>query len=88
MTNKDDLASLEKLLESLIKMVGRANKNSDSLQKSILQVNQKIDSLQMRISQLEWVMKTHLEEFPHEMYSIHPQTNNTPGVHGKIPFHF
>ncbi|MGJ7910859.1 hypothetical protein [Neobacillus sp. LXY-1] len=34
---------LEQLLESLIKMVGNANKN--------------VDSLQRRVSQLEWLIK-------------------------------
>jgi hypothetical protein len=39
----DSNKSLEQLLESLIKMVGRAN--------------QKVDSLQMRVSQLEWIIR-------------------------------
>lgn len=83
MLNHDDDANLEQLLESLIKMVGRTNKNADSLQKSIEQVNEKIDSLQLRISQLEWVMKAQLEEQPQVFYSMHPQTNTL----SKIPFH-
>ena len=41
MSSRDDVAnSLEQLLESLIKMVGRANQNSNDLQKQINQVNQ------------------------------------------------
>ena len=39
----DDARNLEQLLESLIKMVGKANHNVDSLQK--------------RVSQLEWLIK-------------------------------
>lgn len=38
----------EQLLESLIKMVGKAN--------------QKMDSLQSRVNQLEWLMKSELKE--------------------------
>ncbi|WP_042463382.1 hypothetical protein [Neobacillus dielmonensis] len=50
--NDHDAANLEMLLESLIKMVGNANKNVDSLQK--------------RVSQLEWLIKEqHLEERHH-----------------------
>ncbi|WP_462410289.1 hypothetical protein [Neobacillus sp. Marseille-QA0830] len=41
--NDHDAANLEMLLESLIKMVGNANKNVDNLQK--------------RVSQLEWLIK-------------------------------
>jgi peptidoglycan hydrolase CwlO-like protein len=73
--NHNDASNLEQLLESLIKMVGRTNKNADSLQKSIIQVNEKIDNLQLRISQLEWVMKAQLEEQPQTIYSMHPQSN-------------
>lgn len=83
MLNHNDAANLEQLLESLIKMVGRTNKNSDSLQKSIIQMNEKIDNLQLRISQLEWVMKAQLEEQPQTFYPMHPQTNTL----SKIPFH-
>lgn len=41
--NEHDTSNLEQLLETLIKMVGSANKNVDSLQK--------------RVSQLEWFIK-------------------------------
>lgn len=41
--NNEASASLEQLLESLIKMVGKSN--------------QKFDSLQVRIAQLEWIIK-------------------------------
>lgn len=83
MPNHDDAANLEQLLESLIKMVGRANQNDDSLQKSIMQVKEELESLQLRISQLEWVMKAQLVEQPQTIFSLHPQTNSL----SKIPFH-
>jgi peptidoglycan hydrolase CwlO-like protein len=41
--HEENVRNLEQLLESLIKMVGKAN--------------QKIDSLQTRVGQLEWLMK-------------------------------
>lgn len=40
--------NLEQLLETLIKMVGKAN--------------QKVDSLQLRVSQLEWLIKEQQQE--------------------------
>ncbi|MEH6955547.1 hypothetical protein [Neobacillus drentensis] len=46
--NYEMARNLEQLLESLIKMVGNANKN--------------IDSLQRRVSQLEWVIKEQQNE--------------------------
>jgi peptidoglycan hydrolase CwlO-like protein len=46
--NDDTASNLEQLLESLIKMVGNANKN--------------VDSLQRRVSQLEWVIKEQQQE--------------------------
>lgn len=53
--------SLERLLESLIKMVGKAN--------------QKVDSLQVRVSQLEWIIKEQeimpKERDPVTMYPAH-----------------
>lgn len=87
MSNRDDIAnSLEQLLESLIKMVGRANKNNDNLQKQMNQINQNIDNLQMRISQLEWIMKGQLKDGPFRNYPTHPHT--TSEVHDHISVHF
>ncbi|MFJ5718162.1 hypothetical protein [Neobacillus sp. NPDC093127] len=71
MVNHDDDAyKLEQLLESLIKMVGKANHNVDSLQK--------------RVSQLESIIKEqqfeHRETGPIRIYSRHPHksTENIP----------
>lgn len=46
MHSKND--ATEQLLESLIKMVGKANQN--------------MESLQIRVNQLEWLMKVELKE--------------------------
>ncbi|MGX6445594.1 hypothetical protein ACWM35_20450 [Neobacillus sp. K501] len=83
MPNHDEASSLEQLLESLIKMVGRANQNDDSLQTSIVQVKEELESLQLRISQLEWVMKAQLDAQPQMIFSMPPPTN----TNSKIPFH-
>lgn len=60
--NEDAASNLEQLLESLIKMVGKANKNVDSLQK--------------RVSQLEWLIREQQLEIkergPIQIYSTHP----------------
>lgn len=60
--HEDDVRNLEQLLESLIKMVGKANHNVDSLQK--------------RVSQLEWLIKEQQFELrergPIRIYSTHP----------------
>jgi hypothetical protein len=46
--DEKDMGNLEQLLESLIKMVGKANNNVENLQK--------------RVAQLEWVLREqHLE---------------------------
>ncbi|ETI67469.1 hypothetical protein [Neobacillus vireti] len=73
MVNHDDDAyKLEQLLESLIKMVGKANQNVDSLQK--------------RVSQLESIIKEQQFELrergPIRIYSRHPQKTAE-----NIPFH-
>ncbi len=73
MVNHDDDAyKLERLLESLIKMVGKANHNVDSLQK--------------RVSQLESIIKEQQFELreggPIRIYSRHPQKSAE-----NIPFH-
>ena len=85
MTNHDDVAtSLEQLLESLIKMVGRANKNNDNQQNKILQMNEQIDSLKKRISQLEWIMKGQLKEKdlgPIRTYPTHHHTHTPSEIH-------
>ncbi|WP_040207093.1 hypothetical protein [Neobacillus jeddahensis] len=60
--HEDDFNNLEQLLESLIKMVGKANKNVDSLQK--------------RVSQLEWLIREQQLEMkgqvPDPIFSRHP----------------
>ncbi|MEH7180621.1 hypothetical protein [Neobacillus vireti] len=92
MSNHDDVAhSLEQLLESLIKMVGRANQNNNDLQKKIIQMNQNMDSLQKRISQLEWIMKGQLmekERSPIRNYPTHHHPHITSEVHDHISVHF
>nr|WP_223821031.1 hypothetical protein [Bacillus sp. S3] len=70
---KDEAArNLEQLLESLIKMVGKANKNVDSLQK--------------RVNQLEWLIREQELEFkqrgPTQIYSRHPHEHAN-----KFPIH-
>ncbi|MFF2447192.1 hypothetical protein ACFVSW_08805 [Neobacillus sp. NPDC058068] len=73
MVNHDDDAyKLEQLLESLIKMVGKANQNVDSLQK--------------RVSQLESIIKEQQFELrergPIRIYSRHPhKTRENIPVH-------
>ncbi len=66
--NEEDTKNLEQLLESLIKMVGKANKN--------------IDSLQKRVSQLEWLIKEQKLEIrergPILIHSRHPQKPTEP----------
>jgi peptidoglycan hydrolase CwlO-like protein len=88
LTNHDDVAtSLEQLLESLIKMVGRANKNNDNLQNKINQINENMDSLQKRISQLEWIMKGQLKERdwgPIRTYPTHHHTQTPSELHDYI----
>lgn len=89
MPDHDDVAnSLEQLLESLIKMVGRANKNNDNLQKRMIEMNQNMDSLQKRISQLEWIMKGQLKDGPFRNYPTHPHTHTTSEIHDHISVHF
>lgn len=73
MEMKDDAAhNLEQLLESLIKMVGKANKNVDSLQK--------------RVSQLEWLIREQQLETkqrgPIHIYSRYPHESAN-----KFPIH-
>jgi peptidoglycan hydrolase CwlO-like protein len=72
--NYEMARNLEQLLESLIKMVGNANKN--------------IDSLQRRVSQLEWVIKEQQNEMKERdnlirMYSTYPHESSQ-----NIPFRF
>ena len=84
MTNHDDVAaSLEQLLESLIKMVGRANKNNDNLQHKIIQMNENMESLQKRISQLEWIMKGQ-DWGPIRTYPTHHHTHTPSEIHDHI----
>jgi hypothetical protein len=59
----DAAHSLEQLLESLIKMVGRANQRVDSLQQRLSEVNEYADGLQKRVNQLEWVIKEQRQEW-------------------------
>lgn len=88
MTNRDDVAaSLEQLLESLIKMVGRANKKNDNLQSQIIQMNENIEGLQKRISQLEWIMKGQLIDrnmSPIRTYPTHHHTHTPSEIHDHI----
>jgi len=69
--NQEDASSLEQLLESLIKMVGKGN--------------QKVDSLQKRVSQLEWILKEqHLEvkdRGPVIVYATLPPSRKTSETH-------
>ncbi|CAH2713897.1 hypothetical protein BACCIP111895_01051 [Neobacillus rhizosphaerae] len=62
----DDARNLEQLLESLIKMVGKANHNVDALQK--------------RVSQLEWLIKEQQFELRERglirIYSKHPHRSS------------
>jgi flagellar capping protein FliD len=89
LTGHDDVAaSLEQLLESLIKMVGRANKNNDNLKNQIIQMNENIDNLQKRISQLEWIMKGQLKDGPFRNYPTHPHTHTPSEIHDHISVHF
>lgn len=64
-------SNLEQLLESLIKMVGKAN--------------QKVDSLQQRISQLEWLIKEQQLELkergPIPIYSTTPPGYTSSNTH-------
>jgi peptidoglycan hydrolase CwlO-like protein len=65
--NHEIASNLEQLLESLIKMVGHANKN--------------VDSLQRRVSQLEWVIKEQQHEMKERdnlirFYSSHPHESS------------
>ena len=68
--NDDAASNLEQLLESLIKMVGNANKNVDNLQK--------------RVSQLEWLIREQKLEIkergPIQIYSryLHESANKFP----------
>lgn len=71
--NNDVASNLEQLLESLIKMVGKANKNVDSLQK--------------RVSQLEWLIREQQLEIRERdnlirIYSTQPHESSKT-----IPFH-
>ncbi|MEH7545916.1 MULTISPECIES: hypothetical protein [Bacillaceae] len=70
--HEDDLNNLEQLLESLIKMVGKANKN--------------VDSLQVRVRQLECLIREqqHIikERDPLVIYPRHH--HHSPG---KFPLH-
>ena len=88
MTHHADVAtSLEQLLESLIKMVGRANKKNDNLQNTINLMNENIDSLKKRISQLEWIMKGQLKERdwgPTRTYPTHHHTQTPSEIHDHI----
>jgi peptidoglycan hydrolase CwlO-like protein len=72
--NDDTAKNLEQLLESLIKMVGNANKN--------------VDSLNRRVSQLEWAIKEQQQEINERdnllrMYSTPPHDTSQP-----IPLRF
>lgn len=72
--NQEMASNLEQLLESLIRMVGNANKN--------------VDSLKRRVSQLEWVIKEQQHEMKERdnlirIYSSPPHESSQ-----NIPFRF
>ncbi|WP_066070593.1 hypothetical protein [Neobacillus soli] len=72
--NHDAESNLEQLLESLIKMVGKANKNVDGLQK--------------RVSQLEWLIKEQQQGIKERdnlirIYSEQPHESSS----ANIPYH-
>ncbi|MEH7096859.1 hypothetical protein [Neobacillus vireti] len=69
--HEEDQGSLEQLLESLIKMVGKANKNVDSLQVRVRQ-------LESLIREKQIVVK---ESDPLEIYPRHHHSFE------KFPFH-
>ncbi|ULT56838.1 hypothetical protein L1999_28175 [Neobacillus drentensis] len=58
--HEDDQGSLEQLLESLIKMVGKANKNVDSLQVRVRQLESLIREQQIVVKESD-----PLEIYPH-----------------------
>ncbi|MEH7502503.1 hypothetical protein V7152_10845 [Neobacillus drentensis] len=73
-SNNEMGSNLEQLLESLIKMVGKANKN--------------VDGLQRRVTQLEWAIKETQHEIKEKdnlirIYSSHPHESSE-----NIPFRF
>ncbi|PLS08002.1 hypothetical protein [Neobacillus cucumis] len=71
--HEDDQAKLEQLLESLIKMVGKANKNVDNLQIRVRQLECLIREQQLVIKE-----KDLLENYPrHHHHSLE-----------KFPLHF
>jgi hypothetical protein len=88
LTHHYDVAtSLEQLLESLIKMVGRANKNNDNLQNKINEINENMISQKKRISQLEWILKGQLKERdwgPIKTYPIHHHPQTPSEIHDHI----
>ncbi|MFP7298650.1 hypothetical protein [Neobacillus niacini] len=92
MNSRDEVAaSLEQLLESLIKMVGRANQNNNQLQKKMIEMTQESESLKKRISQLEWIMKGQLKErewSPIRTYPPHPHTHSQSEIHDHVSVHF
>ena len=69
--NSESASSLEQLLESLIKMVGKAN--------------QKVDGLQKRVSQLEWILKEQQlevkERGPVISYPTLPSSHTSSNAH-------
>lgn len=91
MVMNDQVAdSLEQLLESLIKMVGKANQKADSLQSQLHLANQNVESLQKRICQLEWIMKRQLHHREMGPLRIHPTlspTNTISEISENFPFH-
>ncbi|MEH7119912.1 hypothetical protein V7128_21185 [Neobacillus vireti] len=70
--HEDDQNSLEQLLESLIKMVGNANRN--------------VDSLSVRVRQLEWLIREQQfvikERDPLDIYPRHHHHSSE-----KVPLH-
>ncbi|SMQ85161.1 hypothetical protein SAMN05444673_6473 [Bacillus sp. OV166] len=73
-SNNEMASNLEQLLESLIKMVGNANKN--------------VDSLQRRVCQLEWAIKEQQHEIKERDNLIRVYSSNPHDSSQNIPFRF
>ncbi|MEH7479950.1 hypothetical protein V7157_02340 [Neobacillus drentensis] len=73
-SNNEMASNLEQLLESLIKMVGNANKN--------------VDSLQRRVCQLEWAIKEQQHEIKERDNLIRIYSSNPHDSSQNIPFRF
>lgn len=73
-SNNERGRNLEQLLESLIKMVGNANKN--------------VDGLQRRVTQLEWAIKEQQKEIKERDNLIRIYSSQPHEPSANIPFRF